>query len=344
MFRVLLDTCVWLEFGRDPKQAPILNVIEEMVTRKLVELIVPRVVQTEFMRNRDRILAESKKSLASHFRIVKDAVGRTGADKRRTRVLLSQLDDVSHKVPIIGESSQATLERIERLLATSPPIEANDSITLRAAARAVDGRAPFHRGRNSMGDALIIETYAECLGGSKSAGCRFAFVSYNKSDFSAAHDHQKLPHPDIADYFSRIKSLYFTSLPDLLRRVDPSLLSDVMLEASFTQEPRGLSEILEAEDLLFHQVWYNRHWNLRIAVEEGRVKVVEKETYPRAPGARETVQRDVWSGALRAARQVEKRFGKKNLGPWDDFEWGMINGKLSALRWMTGDDWDMLDT
>jgi len=27
-----------------------------------------------------------------------------------------------------------------------------------------------------------------------------------------------------------------------------------------------------------------------------------------------------------------------------DFEWGMINGKLSAIRWMLGEEWDMLDT
>lgn len=32
----------------------------------------------------------------------------------------------------------------------------------------------------------------------------------------------------------------------------------------------------------------------------------------------------------------------ENLGPWSDFEWGMINDKLSAIRWMLGDEWDML--
>lgn len=117
-----------------------------------------------------------------------------------------------------------------------------------------------------------------------------------------------------------------------------------MWEQSWSQEPRSLSELLNAEDLLFHQVWYNRHWNLRTKIQEGKVKLVDKETYPRKPGASETCQKDVWAGAQLAAKRVEKKYGKKNLGPWDDFEWGMINGKLSAIRWMLGDEWDMLDS
>jgi len=64
-------------------------------------------------------------------------------------------------------------------------------------------------------------------------------------------------------------------------------------------------------------------------------------------GAPETVQRDVWAGARRSARRVQKRRGTENLVLWDDFEWGRLNGKLSALGslgWVLGDDWDMLDT
>ncbi len=344
MFKVLIDTCVWLDLAKDQRQTPLLGVVEEMVRHKRATLIVPRVVLDEFRRNRDRILTESTKSLSSHFRLVKDAVGKIGGDKRRMRVVLSHLDDVSHKIPIVGGTAASTLDRIEKLLTSTPTIEPTDAAKLRAAQRALQKKAPFHRDRNSMADALIIETYAECVHAKATSGTRFAFVTYNKSDFSMVNVNEKLPHADIADYFSRIKSLYFINLAELLRRIEPSLVSDVMFELSWTQEPRGLSEILKAEDLLFNQVWYNRHWGLRNGVQQGHIKLVEKETYPRQSGARETVQRDVWRAALKAAHKVERRYGKKNLGPWDDFEWGMINGKLSALRWALGDEWDMLDT
>ncbi|WP_425993127.1 hypothetical protein [Brevundimonas sp. TWP2-3-2] len=55
------------------------------------------------------------------------------------------------------------------------------------------------------------------------------------------------------------------------------------------------------------------------------------------------MSRQAWEGALAAAKKIETRRAN-DLGPWTDFEWGMINGKLSALRWMLGDHWDMLDT
>jgi len=102
MFKILIDTCVWLDIAKDSKQAPVLGVVEEMVKLGMVTLIVPRTVVDEFRRNRERIAKEGAKSLSAHFRLVKDAVGKISNDKRRTRAILSYLNDVDHKIPIIG--------------------------------------------------------------------------------------------------------------------------------------------------------------------------------------------------------------------------------------------------
>jgi len=50
---------------------------------------------------------------------------------------------------------------------------------------------------------------------------------------------------------------------------------------------------------------------------------------------------------LASRKRVEAKYGGKKamLNYYkNDIEWGMLNGKLSALRWVLGDDWDMLDT
>ena len=101
---------------------------------------------------------------------------------------------------------------------------------------------------------------------------------------------------------------------------------------------------MNAIDELVTKVWYNRHQVIQQKIGEGKIKIVDKEIFPVKDHARRPIQRDIWEGALKAAEEVEKKYGLDNLGPWDDFEWGMINGKLSALRWVLGDDWDMLDT
>jgi hypothetical protein len=71
------------------------------------------------------------------------------------------------------------------------------------------------------------------------------------------------------------------------------------------------------------------------------VEIVEAEGITVKAGSR-PIKREIWEAALRAAQKIEGRYGPENLGPWDDFEWGMINGKLSALGWALGDEWDML--
>lgn len=341
MFKLLIDTCVWLDIAKDPQQAT-LGVLEELVRRHEVSLIVPRIVRDEFSRNKKRIVQEGQRSLSGMLKRAKQVVDQLG-DVKRKRLVLEQLNDVDYKLPSLGESAVESIGRVEKLLAGATVIEISDGAKLRAAERAIAKKAPFHTQHNSMADAVLMETYGELIA-VNSPGVRFGFVTHNTKDFSHPNADNRLPHPDLAGYFSKRKSMYFINLSEALRRVEPALVSDLMVESEWTEEPRRLTEILEEMDLLFHQVWYNRHQVLQQKIQRGKVKIIEEETFPVKNHNRRPIQRDVWEMAQKVAKRVEKQYGRENLGPWDDFKWGIINGKLSALRWVLGDEWDMLDT
>jgi hypothetical protein len=294
----------------------------------------------EFARNRKRIIADSNRGLSGVIKRAKAAVEKYGDAKERRRVL-DHLSDLDHKLPNIGDTATNSVSRIEALFSGAAAIQTTNDVLARAAKRAVDRRAPFHREKNSMNDAILIEIYADYIRANRKKGARFAFITHNTKDFSLPGGNEKLPHPDFANLFGRVKSRYAITLSDILGRVAPSMLKDVELEENYHEEPRRLAEILEAIDELFDKVWYNRHLGLRYGVENGTIVVVNGEYDYRD---QTKVRRDIWEGAIKAAKRVEQKRGLENLGPWDDFEWGMINGKLSALRWVLGDEWDMLDT
>jgi len=320
-----------------------------MLTEGYVRLLVPRIVLTEFQKNRERIAERAQRSLSTHFNLVKDAIRKVDGDNKQKTRVLEYLSNVDQRIPLVGGVATGTLDRIEGVLKAAAPIETSDEVKLRAADRGIYRKAPcHHENKNAMADAVLIEIYFECVK-KGNAGERFAFVTHNKHDFSDMANNQKIPHPDFADDFSRVKSLYFVTLADCLRRIDPALVQEAIFENSYEQEVRSLSEILEAMDRLTTQVWYNRHKNLEWAIGRGKHKVVSRDEWDaswqkrKAYGQTHTID-TVWERALTAGKRAEQQLGKGNYGPWNDFEWGMLNGKLSALRWALGDEWDMLDT
>ncbi len=96
----------------------------------------------------------------------------------------------------------------------------------------------------------------------------------------------------------------------------------------FYMKERSDNEISEALDELIDRVWHERHLVSRFKIENN---MMEDPPEPK-----------FWESCKDAAAKVAEKY--EQLGPYDTFEWGMINGKLSALRWIGGEEWDMLDT
>lgn len=343
VFKLLVDTCVWLDLAKDYRQAALLDVLENLIDQGEVCLILPRTVVTEFERNKSRVVEDGGRSLSSSLRRARETVERLG-NGRGKRVALAQLDEVDHRLPQLRDAAIESLVRIEGLFLQASVIETSNEVLLAAARRAIERKAPFHRQRNGMDDAVLLETYIGLVQAKDSVGVRFSFVTHNTRDFSDPTGDKRHPHPDLVHHFTRVKSLYFTSLAEALRRIDPTLVTDAMIDREWYEEPRRLSEILEAINEFTDKIWYGRHQLLEDGVESGKIRIVDRYDPTRTDEFPRPIQRDIWNGAQKGAKRVEKQYGVDNLGPWTDFEWGMLNGKLSALRWVLGDEWDILDT
>jgi hypothetical protein len=73
--------------------------------------------------------------------------------------------------------------------------------------RALEKKAPFHRDRNSVADAVLIELYSSEAGGNDTAD-RYCFVTCNYLDFSLPNGDRRQPHHDISGLFADERSRY----------------------------------------------------------------------------------------------------------------------------------------
>jgi len=85
---------------------------------------------------------------------------------------------------------------------------------------------------------------------------------------------------------------------------------------AYKPAPRSPGEIAEAASELDDKVWCNRQ---RLLIQRGKVKKGD----PRVVA-------------------IEDQYGPENIYG-NDFKWGMLCGKLSAIRWVMGSEWDDLD-
>ena len=224
------------------------------------------------------------------------------------------------------------------------------------------GAVYFPRGKKQYSE-IKKKFLSDCLGAEKNKAGGVVFVTNQELKLSERKDLKETQKIDIeilhlgklcmilnspAMFGTRLEFLdidmsneeqlsYFAEYSSKLTKIENTLsrLSNQLEERRDTdadeaddESGRSVEEILQAESEFLDKIWFDRHLSLKYRIEQGYEEV--------NPG--------IWKGALESAQKVIEKYGEQNLGPYSDFEWGMLNGKLSALRWVLGEEWDMLDT
>lgn len=96
---------------------------------------------------------------------------------------------------------------------------------------------------------------------------------------------------------------------------------------------RKIKQIEEEAQITEDKIWYDRH------------QMMMEKVYPKElkKNPKSEMSKNI-KGAIKVAKEMGKKYGKKNLGPYTEMDWGMLNGRLETLRWIFGEDWGMLDT
>lgn len=336
MLKLLIDTCVWIDLAKDHHQHTFLRALDALMREGKVSVLLPPLVLEEFERNKENILNVNRQSLSSALKRAKDLLDQHGQGDGRARAL-EQLNYVDQRLPRLGDLTGITAF-VEQILRNAETTPVSDAAKLRALERGLKKQAPFGK-KNSTADAILIEAFVDVVKGKGTIGHQFGFVTHNKNDFSQPEGDHRQPHPDLAGVFTKRKVRYFVTLKDALMTVDSNVVEDLEYE-EYAEQPRSTDEIVHEIGVLIDKVWYNRHKVVEEKIEAGehQLKPYSGKYEPNATDPK------IWKGALESAKRVEEKYGIENVGPWDDFEWGMLNGKLSALRWVLGEEWDSLDT
>lgn len=327
MLYLLVDTSVWLDLARRRDGQKLIHALGQVIVDGDVVLLVPSLLVDEFNRNRERIEQSMTTSVSDRFKLLQKDLEALSAEWHRPG--FDAINALAYEMPLIGAMATRNFHDIQQLLGEGRPLTATEVEQERVVHRALAKKAPFHRNKNSVADAMLIELYATAIHDPSDDG-HYCFVTSNWEDFSVQKGDRRLPHPDLVDLFDGTASKYFLGVDGLSAALAEHYGEDFeeMLEMSdFQEDPRTLEEILEAEKEFFDRVWYERSVLYTTRYEEGDSEGTE---------AQYEVSKDAQARVL--ARRPDLRLCESH------FEWGMWNGKLSTLRWVLGSEWDFLDT
>ncbi|WP_371598614.1 PIN domain-containing protein [Streptomyces sp. NBC_00564] len=318
MLRLLIDTSVWLDIAKRRDGQRIIVPLRVLMLQKKLEILAPSLISDEFERNRPRAEESVSNSIRDRFKALRQDVQDYGDSQASEWIA-----EMVHQIPHVSARSLQNFSEISDLLQSATQIEPNQTHFEAVVRRGLDKKAPLHQNKNSVADALLIEIYATAVRGADPDVDHCVFATSNYQDFSILNGDRRKPHPDLSHFFPEHSHYAYevSGLAATLTEVLGDEYTELAEEVDFIQEDtRSLLDILEAEEEYFDRIWYIRSM-------AGLAKNPDAEDIGK-----------------RARERLEKKYGADNLLPQDDWEFGYWNGKLAALRWILGSEWDFLDT
>lgn len=335
MIVLMIDTCVWLDMAKTPSLKSLSLALKQLVDTNEIVILMTNIIEEEFNRNREKVVDISRQKISQEISNIKSIIDFAPIDLDKSTILYG-LDEIKHKLPSMTDTISEQANLVFEIINNSTKVDISDEIKIISSNKAYEKKAPFHNTKNNMADSLLIETFFNILDEENI----FYFITHNTKEFSSEKD-QRIPHQDFDEFFSKEHIHYSINLHNTINEIAPDTLLELNNEYNWYEEARGFYEIVEEINKLTDIIWYNRHKYREEKINQGIIEIVEEQNYNIYN--QNQILKSIWDGALKSAKQKEELY-REELIPEDDFEWGMINGKLSALRWVLGDEWDMLDT
>ena len=244
MTYLVIDTCVWLDLAKSPNDESIIIALEEIEKSGNAKILVPQIIIDEFNRNKDRIIESGRQRMTQEFKKVRKAI-ETYCSTENKQLVIEGLDDVNHRLPIIADKVIESVERIDGIFSRAEKPVIDDSFLINVAKRGLEKKAPFHKQRNSIADALLMEIFIKVSIANGNEKCYF--VTHNTHDFSSITDDRNV-HNDYSMFFNGKTKLYSINIRNVLNEIDPDIVEEVTFDHEFSFESRSLTEILESID------------------------------------------------------------------------------------------------
>lgn len=181
---VCLDTCSILDVMRDPTRESvrphdaraILDLLAKMETGTELVSLVAEQVHFEFNEHAPRVQGEAEQAL------------------KRLQEQLKRIDSIA---AVFGASTKADLLHldphvararavVDRIIAASTSAPAAPDIASRALTRLNQARTPARKGKDSMKDCVVVETYLDAVAKLRAGGLmsKVVFTSSNTKDYA----------------------------------------------------------------------------------------------------------------------------------------------------------------